>query len=216
MSFGMWTRVGPRNHVLDGVKIAVQRRSFEGKRRPIVKYSDTLSWVVQKRLNRSSCRLECRLGWTKERWYGVHIGATWRIRLNRPFAAAMRPYTLTTCCMCLLELDMGPTHPQVRMGWVGSYDFWTWLEDFCALICNRHGVWMGRDEKNWTEERGRVGRSSEFVIVITKDLFTSSTCRYTTLWNTSHLCDWQWRFRATLYMLYLRGHPVYVTFSFGL
>ena len=24
--------------------------------------------------------------------YGVHIGATWRIRLNRPCAAAMRPY----------------------------------------------------------------------------------------------------------------------------
>jgi len=24
--------------------------------------------------------------------YGVHIGATWRIRLNRPGAAAMRPY----------------------------------------------------------------------------------------------------------------------------
>jgi len=24
--------------------------------------------------------------------YGVHIGATWRIRLNRPCAATMRPY----------------------------------------------------------------------------------------------------------------------------
>ena len=24
--------------------------------------------------------------------YGSHIGATWRIRLNRPCAAAMRPY----------------------------------------------------------------------------------------------------------------------------
>jgi len=31
---------------------------------------------------------------------GIHIGATWRIRLNRPCAAAMRPYVklfLTTC-----------------------------------------------------------------------------------------------------------------------
>jgi len=30
----------------------------------------------------------------------LHIGATWRIRLNRPCAAAMRPFcqiTLTTC-----------------------------------------------------------------------------------------------------------------------
>jgi len=24
--------------------------------------------------------------------YGVYVGATWQIRLNRPFAAAMRPY----------------------------------------------------------------------------------------------------------------------------
>jgi len=24
--------------------------------------------------------------------YGVHIGATWRIRLNRPCVAAIRPY----------------------------------------------------------------------------------------------------------------------------
>jgi len=34
---------------------------------------------------------------------GVHIGATWRIRLNRSCAAAMRPFcqiTLTTCCCC--------------------------------------------------------------------------------------------------------------------
>jgi len=31
---------------------------------------------------------------------GVHTGATWRIPLNRPCAAAMRPFcqiTLTTC-----------------------------------------------------------------------------------------------------------------------
>ena len=31
----------------------------------------------------------------------VHIGATWRIRLNRLYAAVMRPYvkfTLTFCC----------------------------------------------------------------------------------------------------------------------
>jgi len=31
---------------------------------------------------------------------GMHIGVTWRIRLNRPCAAAMRPFcqiTLTTC-----------------------------------------------------------------------------------------------------------------------
>ena len=48
LSFGMWTRLGPRKHVLDG----------------------------------------------------VHIGVTWRIRLNGPCVAAMQPFcqiTLTTC-----------------------------------------------------------------------------------------------------------------------
>jgi len=36
-------------------------------------------------------------------YMGVHIGATWRIRLNRPCAAAIWPLchiTLITCCCC--------------------------------------------------------------------------------------------------------------------
>jgi len=32
MPFGMWTRVGPRNYVLDGVQIPMGRSSFEGGR----------------------------------------------------------------------------------------------------------------------------------------------------------------------------------------
>ena len=55
MPFGLWTRVGPRNHVLDG----------------------------------------------------VHIGATWQIRLNRPRAEAMQPYIkllLTTCLLPYLRI----------------------------------------------------------------------------------------------------------------
>jgi len=50
MPFGMWTRVGAKKHVLDG----------------------------------------------------VHSGATWRIRLNRPCVVAMRPFrqiTMMTCCL---------------------------------------------------------------------------------------------------------------------
>ena len=43
MSFGLWTRVGPRNHVLDGVNSPVRRGNFEGEReRPTVKYRDSL------------------------------------------------------------------------------------------------------------------------------------------------------------------------------
>jgi len=43
MSFGLWTRVGPRNHGLDGVSSPVRRGNFEGEmERPTVKYRDSL------------------------------------------------------------------------------------------------------------------------------------------------------------------------------
>jgi len=40
---------------------------------------------------------------------GVHIGATWRIRLNRPCAAAMRPYVKLLWPLVLLELHLRQT-----------------------------------------------------------------------------------------------------------
>jgi len=40
MLFGLRTRVGPRNHVLDGVQIPHGKGQFEGKGCPIVKYRD--------------------------------------------------------------------------------------------------------------------------------------------------------------------------------
>jgi len=54
---------------------------------------------VQKRLNRSICSLGRGLGWAEgskssiafARWR-QYVGATWRMRLNRPSPAAMRPY----------------------------------------------------------------------------------------------------------------------------
>ena len=72
MPFWVWTRVGPGNNLLHGgpdpqCKGAILR----GKRRPIVKYWDSLSSAVQNRLN----QFRCRLGWTRKeaciRW-GVH------------------------------------------------------------------------------------------------------------------------------------------------
>ena len=45
MPFGMWTRIGPRNHVLDGSPDPrIRRGNFEGERRgfTIVKYGDSL------------------------------------------------------------------------------------------------------------------------------------------------------------------------------
>ena len=34
MLFGLWTRVGPGNHVLDGVQISMEMGNFEGKGAP--------------------------------------------------------------------------------------------------------------------------------------------------------------------------------------
>ena len=43
MSFGLRARVGPRNHVLDGVQIPHGRDNFKKEKgRPVVKYSDSL------------------------------------------------------------------------------------------------------------------------------------------------------------------------------
>jgi len=62
MLFGLRTRVGPGNHVLDGVQIPNGRGNFEGEGRSIVKYRDTLQSSAQKQLNRSRCHLGCGLG----------------------------------------------------------------------------------------------------------------------------------------------------------
>ena len=62
--FGLWTRVGPRNDVLDGVQIPMQTSNFEGiKGWPIVKYRDSVLSAVQKWLNRLRCHLGCGHWW---------------------------------------------------------------------------------------------------------------------------------------------------------
>jgi len=52
MPFGLWTQVGPRNHVLDGGQDPPCKGQFwGGKRVAIVKYKDTLQQAVKKWLN---------------------------------------------------------------------------------------------------------------------------------------------------------------------
>ena len=70
----------------------------------VVRWSVGLSrsWTLQKRLNRSRCRLGYGFVWAQGSMcqMGMHIDATWRIRLNRPCATAMWPFcrmTLTSC-----------------------------------------------------------------------------------------------------------------------
>jgi len=63
MPFGLRTRVGPGNHVFDGVQIPHGKRQFwGGKGHPIVKYREILRSSVLKRLNQLRCRLGCGLG----------------------------------------------------------------------------------------------------------------------------------------------------------
>jgi len=65
MPFGLRTRVGPGNHVLDGGQDPpMGRGNFEGgKGHPIVKYRETLRSSLQKQPNRLRWRLGCGLGW---------------------------------------------------------------------------------------------------------------------------------------------------------
>ena len=100
--FRLRTRVGPGNHILDGVDIL--------GRRAHCKHMDFLPWAVQERLNGSICRLHCGLGLAERSTSSIvfarlcqctltggHIDATWRIRLSRPSAAAMRSYVKLLC-----------------------------------------------------------------------------------------------------------------------
>jgi len=65
MPFGLWTLVGPRDHILDGgPDPPMGRGNFEGgKGRLIIKYRDTLRSPVRMRLKQSRCRLDCGFGW---------------------------------------------------------------------------------------------------------------------------------------------------------
>ena len=73
--------------------------NFEGKGH--ARAARRHSAVSCAKLNGSKCRLRCGLGWVQGSMcdMAVHIGATCRIYLNRPCAAAMQPFcqiTLTT------------------------------------------------------------------------------------------------------------------------
>ena len=99
MLFGIWTPVGPRNHVLGYLQSPTWMGNFEGW--PNQDISGT--WYTQ---------------WLSsgQHWYGedadrvvldgVHIGATWRLRLNRPCEAVMRPYDKLLWPVVYLQLSV--------------------------------------------------------------------------------------------------------------
>jgi len=95
MPFGLWAQIGQRNHVLDGSPDALMGRSnFE---------EDGAAYCKVYELSAVSCAktaepikmpfgLRILVGPRSMCYTEVNIGATWRIRLNRPCAAAMRPF----------------------------------------------------------------------------------------------------------------------------
>jgi len=91
MPFGMWTVVGPSNHVLDGgSRLPHTKGQFLGERKyPVVLDDTAVSRAKMAEPIEMPFRLWTREGLRKHVLDGVHSGATWRIRLNRPCAAAM-------------------------------------------------------------------------------------------------------------------------------
>jgi len=89
--FGMWALLGP-NHALDGVQIPTREGSFKGEKGPAKDMPGHVRRsIYSKRLSRRQHRYGADDEWgTLD---GVHVFSTWRIRLNRPCAAAMRPYS---------------------------------------------------------------------------------------------------------------------------
>jgi len=65
MPLGLWTRVSPRYHVLDGESRSPHAKGqFFGERTCRGMPDNTLPWAVQKWLNRSRC-LGCGLQWAQ-------------------------------------------------------------------------------------------------------------------------------------------------------
>jgi len=82
-----------------GVQIPLCEEAILGERTCPGMPDDTLTWAVQKWLNRSRCRLGCGLGWADGSM--CYMGAHWRC-LNGSCLAAMRR-SVTLICGALEE-----------------------------------------------------------------------------------------------------------------
>ena len=130
MPFGLWARMGPRNHVLDGV----QRCGGTLPWQPILGLILLLTgfvWTIATRQlvtegfewSADRCRYRrypvpkgrCHGNYFWLSIYGVHIGATWRIRLNRACAAAMWPYVKLLWSLVIIIIVIRPPHSSSKM-----------------------------------------------------------------------------------------------------
>jgi len=102
--FGLWARMGPKALCVTWEsRSPIWRGQFWWIRAPTVNYRHFLQSAVQKRFNRSICRLGCGLEWAEEctnsivfaRWrqcarMGGHVLVSYRITLNHPSTSVMR------------------------------------------------------------------------------------------------------------------------------
>ena len=121
MPFGLWTRVDPIKHVLDGAQIPHAKGQLLGEDMPdntamsCAKMAEPIDlpfglWTrIGRRKHKFNCiRRWCQCAVTGGHVIGGHIGATWQIRLNHPSVTAMLAYVkllsslllfVTRCCM---------------------------------------------------------------------------------------------------------------------
>jgi len=87
--FGIWAEVGPRNQVSDGdPDFHTWNGNFEGTKGLGKEIPGHVQWsICSERLRKELQQFGADAGWGD----GVHIGATWRIWLNRPCAASVQP-----------------------------------------------------------------------------------------------------------------------------
>jgi len=101
--------MGLRNHVLDGgpypsCEEAIFRGNINMPR--CAWWHSAVSCAKMAKQIEITIWLWTRVHWRKHVLHGGHIGAIWRIRLNRPYAAAMQPcqITLTTYYRIILNV----------------------------------------------------------------------------------------------------------------
>jgi len=102
MPFRLWVQVCSRNDVLDWVEIGPCKGAiFEGKHMPTHgRRHSAVSCAKMAELIEMLFGLWIQMDPRNHVLHGLHIGATWRIQLNRPCAAEIWTYcqiTLTTC-----------------------------------------------------------------------------------------------------------------------
>jgi len=147
MPFGLWARVGLRNHVLNGAQIPMGRGNFGKKRRPIVKYRDREpcknGWP-----DRNAVWLWTRVGRRKHMLHGATLASPgeydWNVRTATIYTALCQ-ITLTTCYYCQkVEKNEGCLAFSRRNQWMRGY---VTIGSMCLSLCCMR--LLGDDSDSW-------------------------------------------------------------------